>query len=273
MQNGLQGRLTADTVLLSLALHPYKHLIRRWNWKTACLSALSRGILILIANLSAGGAGAVGAMFAEACYRALTSGFCSAVTQKFRFAQPAWVATVIPIVLIPVVGESGEFVVHLMSGTQRLGATVIVSMIYTAISTLVEVFAMRRGILVMGPNSGSLLQDLKKGSELIFAFCAKGLNVVSAALAPVRDNALSCIRRIAGAMLAFTNGKPSGHHCKVVRMLTGTGTKPFKSLVRQFQLVIISLFNSCGLPINREQSNATIWLLQDSDDCRSDIER
>ncbi len=106
-------------------------------------------------------------MLAEACYRALTSGFYSALTQAFRFAQPVWAASAIPMILIPIIGDSCEFAVHGIRGTQRLVATVAASLVFTAISTLLELFAMRRGVLVMGQNSRSLVEDLKSFPNLL----------------------------------------------------------------------------------------------------------
>jgi len=163
-------RLVVNKVLICLAVNPYRHLIRRWNWKSAFLSALMRGILILLANLSTGGARAVGAMFTEVCYRALTSGFCSALTQAFRYARPVWAASIIPIILIPVIADGCELVVHLMLGTQCLGATAAASLIFTAASTSLELFAMRRGVLVMGQNKRPLTEDLKSIPTLIVDF-------------------------------------------------------------------------------------------------------
>ena len=158
-------RLSVDKVLICLSINPYRHVIRRWNWKSAFLSAFCRSILIFLTNLSAGGSSAVGAMLAEACYRALTSGFYSALTQAFRFAQPVWAASVIPMILIPMVADSCEFAVHGIRGTKRLVATVAVSMIFTAVSTMLELFAMRRGVLVMGQNGRSLLDGPQELSQ------------------------------------------------------------------------------------------------------------
>ena len=166
MHNKTHNRLSVDKVLICLSINPYRHIIRRWNWKSACLSAFSRSILILLINWPAGGANAVGAMLVEACYRALTSGFYSALTQAFRFAQPVWAASAIPMILIPIIADSCEFAVHGIHGTQRLAATVAASMIFTAITTLLELFAMRRGVLVMGRNSRPLLEDLKSFPNL-----------------------------------------------------------------------------------------------------------
>jgi hypothetical protein len=171
MNASARGKLTVAKVLLCLALNPCRHLLRRWNWKTSCLSALFRGILILMANLSGGLHGAVGAMLAESCYRALTSGFYSAFTQAFRLAQPVWAASAIPMILIPVVSDGFECIMHGMRSTQRLGATVMVSVTFTAVSTMFELFAMRHGVLVMGKDSQPLAEDLKKIPLLLIEFC------------------------------------------------------------------------------------------------------
>jgi hypothetical protein len=169
MNETTRSCLAVDKVLMCLSTNPYRHLIRRWNWKTACLSACSRGTLIFLANISAGSSGALGAMLAEVCYRGLTSGFFGALTQAFRFAQPAWAASMIPMVFVPLVADSCEFALHGMRGTQRLGATVAVSVVFTAVSTLLESFAMRHGVLVMGSNSRSLLKDIRSLPKLLLA--------------------------------------------------------------------------------------------------------
>jgi hypothetical protein len=180
--------LTVETVLFCLVMNPYRHLLRRWNWKAACLSVCPRSTAILMANLSAGPAGAVGAMLTEACYRALTSGFHSALNQAFRHARPLWVTSAVSMLVIPAVGESIEFIMHSARGTQRLGATITVSLILTAMSTLFEMFAMRRGVLVVGQNSGSLLQDLKMIPELMLSFGRESLRCIGIGQSTRRRN-------------------------------------------------------------------------------------
>jgi hypothetical protein len=175
-----RSELTVGTVLVCLATNPYRHLIRRWNWKTACLSSVFRGILVLLANLSAGPDSAVGAMLAESCYRALTSGFYGAFTQAFRFARPAWAASAIPMILVPIISDSLELSMHSLRGTQQLGATAAASVIFTAASTLFELFVMRHGVLVMGQNRKPLAEDLRRIPKLLIDFLGEGLQLLSA---------------------------------------------------------------------------------------------
>ena len=94
------------------------------------------------------GDNSVGAMFAEACYRALTSGFYNAGIQGFRYARPVWAALIFPMALVLIVGDGMEYIVHFMCGTQRLRSTVTASLIFTIIFTFLELFAMHHGVLV-----------------------------------------------------------------------------------------------------------------------------
>lgn len=186
MRRIVHNRLTVEKVLICLFRHPYRHIIRRWNWKAACLSAFSRGLLILLTNLSAGRSSAAGAMFAEVCYRVLTSGFYSSVTQTFRFARPVWAASLVSMALLPIISDTAEFIVHFLHGTERLGATVIASVIFTALSTLIELFVMRHGILVVGQSSKSLLQDIKSIPGLIVVIFYDFQSSLFEASVPVR---------------------------------------------------------------------------------------
>lgn len=201
-------RLTVDRVLICLSMNPYRHLIRRWNWKSACLSALLRGILVFGANLSAGGSSAAGAMLAEIFYRALTSGFYSALTQSFRFAQPVWAASGIPVILIPIVSDGCELAMHGMRGTQHLGATAAASMIFTAVSTSFELFAMRNNVLVMGENSRPLMQDLKSLPNLVVIFANQTSRRLLSTITSVGGRKQSDRQAKAQALSALRHCKP-----------------------------------------------------------------
>jgi hypothetical protein len=165
-KNIVSHGLSAVTVLKCLCKSPYKHLIRRWNWKTALFSVFFRGVVILVANLPSGGVCAFEVMLVEICYRGLTSGFFSSAIQSFRCVRPAWAATLVTIAFIPGTADVLEILVQRLHGTERLGATITASLILTCLSVLFELFAMRHGILVMGKTGGTLLQDLRSLCQL-----------------------------------------------------------------------------------------------------------
>jgi len=63
------------TALVQLITRPADLLVRRWNWKSAASSSLIRAMIFFFADVTAGWRAALGAVVAEYCYRALTSGF------------------------------------------------------------------------------------------------------------------------------------------------------------------------------------------------------
>ena len=51
-------------------------------------------------------------------------------------------------------------------------ASLTVSVVFTAISTLFNLFAMRRGVLIVGEGRGTLLADLRQIPRLVVLFVA-----------------------------------------------------------------------------------------------------
>lgn len=165
-------------VFRSLAAAPWTLLIRRWNWKAAMFSSLFRGSIFFTANLSAGWRAAVGALAAEFVLRAATSGFYGALTQAFRRVEPAHLAAVTVILLLPIVTHSLEFLVHWARGTPKLVASIAVSACFTCVSTLFNLYAMRRGTLVTGDGGSGLVDDMKRMPAVIAGFLMAGPKLI-----------------------------------------------------------------------------------------------
>jgi len=165
---------TVSAVFCGILRHPFRHLLRRWNWKSAVLSSLLRAPIFFFTNLMAGWHAALGAMLAELVFRAVTSGFYGAITESFSLARPPWAATTVAMVALPILAHSMEFVVHWVRGTPNLGLSIATSVIFTALSTAFNLYAMRRGILVTSRNGKSLGHDLSQIPPLLLAFILAG---------------------------------------------------------------------------------------------------
>jgi hypothetical protein len=165
-------------VLRDLIRRPGTLLVEQWNWKSAVFSSIIRATIFLFANLSAGWHAATGAMAAEFVYRAISAGFYGALTQAFRRAQPVWVAGITVMLLLPLVSHSMELTIHLLRGTPKIVTSMIVSVCFTAISTLFNLYAMRRGVLVTGKDAGSIGADLRRVPALIASFVVAGPVIV-----------------------------------------------------------------------------------------------
>lgn len=165
---------TVLSVFRELARHPWTHLVRRWNWKSAVTSAILRAAIFFAVNLAAGPREAAGAMLAEFSYRVVISGFYGAVTQAFRRAEPAWAAFTVAMIVLPATSHLLEFTVHWLRGTPKLAASIIASICFTGISTVFNLYAMRRGVLVVGEERRSLWQDLRAMPRIIAGFLTEG---------------------------------------------------------------------------------------------------
>jgi hypothetical protein len=170
---------TVGSVLLGLVRHPGRYLIARWNWKSALLSSLLRATIFFCTNLISGLHAALGAMLAELILRACTSGFYGAITEAFSEAQPAWAATAAAMVALPCTAHSLEFLVHWLRGTPKLGLSIGTSVIFTAISTAFNLYAMRRGVLTTGGSSKSLGHDLSRIPPLLVSFFLAGPRAIA----------------------------------------------------------------------------------------------
>jgi hypothetical protein len=159
-------------VLSEIRTHPGELLIRQWNWKSAVFSSLVRATIFLFTNLAAGWRSAVGAMAAEFVFRAVISGFYGSLIQAFRNAEPLWLATLTVMILLPLAAHSLELAVHLANGTPKLAHSLIASVAFTEIATLFNLYAMRRGALVVGAEASSIGSDLRRVPALIAGFVA-----------------------------------------------------------------------------------------------------
>jgi hypothetical protein len=173
---------TIRDVLLDLRSNPGELLLRQWNWKSAAFSSVIRAFIFLFANLTAGWRAAAGAMAAEFLFRAITSGFYGSLTQAFRQAEPACMAAVTILILLPLISHSLEFAIHLARGTPKLLPSMIASIAFTEISTLFNFYAMRRGALVVGVGGSSLAADMRRIPLLIAGFVAAGPIAIARAI-------------------------------------------------------------------------------------------
>lgn len=167
---GDTGRVSLRTALAALFQSPVELLIRRWNWKSAFFSSLFRAGLFFGVNLKAGLDAAVSAMLVEFVYRAATAGFYGALTQSLRKVTPAWHGSLAAMILLPVAGHAMEFVIHWLRGTPKLGESILASVGFTLISTLFNLHAMRRGVLVTGGEGRSIWCDLRALPEVVATF-------------------------------------------------------------------------------------------------------
>jgi hypothetical protein len=158
-------------LLFALARHPQR-LLTLWNWKSASLSILLRGPIFLVAAVRHGWEAVLGALFAESIFCVVTAGFYGAIIQSLKDAQPQWLTGTLLAVVIPMIFQVLEYLLHWFRGTPHLRIAGIVSLIVGSISALFNWYAMRRGTLLVGGEGKSFGGDLLRLPILLLSFFA-----------------------------------------------------------------------------------------------------
>lgn len=131
-----------------------------WNWKSALLSSVGRAAIFFGISLQSGIAAALAAGQTEFIYRALAAGFYGGLTARLSRMEPPWIGTWSALIVVPAIAHTIEYSVHYWAGTANAGEAVLASIAVSVATTRVNVFAMRRGLLVTGANRHSLRHDL-----------------------------------------------------------------------------------------------------------------
>ncbi len=160
--------------LLGIFQDPVSVLWRRWNWKAAALSIVFRAPVYFIASFRSGWRETFAALLAESVYCAGTAGFYGAFVQAIRNAQPAWLTALVLTLFLPAIMQGIEYLVHWLRGTHHLHAVLIGSAAVSAISSLFNWFAMKRGTLLVGEEGMSFKRDLRRLPLLAVSFMIGG---------------------------------------------------------------------------------------------------
>ncbi len=134
------------------------------------LSSWFRAAIFFFVNLTVGWSAAVAAMGTELVFRGITSGFYGAISEGFAEAEPQWAAALCVMVAVPVMNHSLEFGVHWLRGTQKLMPSIAASVVFTVLSTLFNLYAMRRGALTVGSGARIVAGGFAAESEAALGF-------------------------------------------------------------------------------------------------------
>ncbi len=167
--------MTATDAVQSIVNDPWGRLVRDWNWKSALFSSVIRGCIFFGANASAGPEAAAGASLAEFAFGATVGGLYGSLVQMFRKVEPTWQAALSVGLILPGTVHTLEFLLHWWRGTPNLDLSVAVSICYTGIAMLFNLYAMRRGVMVVGEQQRPLLEDVRMFPSIIAGFLLTGV--------------------------------------------------------------------------------------------------
>lgn len=163
-------------------------ILRHWNYKSAIFSGLFRAPIFFFTYLQFAGKNrnaketimlALGAAAAQFAYRFVFAGINGSLIQMFRRVEPAWQALVVIMLLIPAVSHTLEFIVQhtyafATGTTQQTDEAIVRSICVSIISALFNLFAMRRGLMLVGKDEDrkSIWGDMKHTPVVVVEFVA-----------------------------------------------------------------------------------------------------
>lgn len=174
-------------VFRNLLGHPAQ-IITRWNWKSASLGAIVRASFYFTVYQASRESWIVTltAVLVELGFRFVTTGIAGAVVQSFRRATPVWAANLIVSISLPAFSHSVEFITHyaqeryffdIFAASENSVArqrAFAVSVLFSVISALFNLFAMKHGVLLVGAGdeTKSLVSDIKRMPRMVGEFTA-----------------------------------------------------------------------------------------------------
>ena len=167
-------RTTVGKALLQLFQNPFYYFVQHWNWKSALFGAINRGTIFFIATMKRGRVEISIAVLVEIIFSCATAGVYAAFTQAMRFAQPGWLAACIVAVGIPAALYGVDYFAHLWTGMHHVRPAVTFATGLSVLSTLFNLFIMRRGAMVVGEDSQPLWRDLIRMPVLLVQFLIAG---------------------------------------------------------------------------------------------------
>jgi hypothetical protein len=154
-----------------LVRHPIEMLIFRWNWKAAVLSGTMRSMIYLVTHIKQGWRAALGAMSIEFVFRVIVSGASGSLVQSFHRAQPVWLSTLCVMFLLPAISTIIEFTLHTLNGDVKRGQAIIISITFSILSAIFNLFAMRRNaLLVKDKDQQTFARDMAKMPSIVAEF-------------------------------------------------------------------------------------------------------
>jgi len=166
------SEISVRDVCINVIRHPLQ-LITRWNWKAVLLAVIVRAAIYLVVyTISKESTVTIlTAVVFEAISRFLTTGVAGALVQSFRKATPIWLANLIVSVLLPAFSHTVEYLTHytqehyysdMFAASQNSGRekTFPISVLFSVVSVLFNLYAMRNGALLVG--AGEATQTLRK---------------------------------------------------------------------------------------------------------------
>ena len=252
-------RTTVGKALLQVLSNPFYYFIQQWNWKSAMFGAINRSAIFLVATMKRGRVEMSVAVVVEILFSCATAGIYAAFTQAMRFAEPEWLGAGVVALIIPGVLFGADYFAHVWTGMHNVRPAVGFATGLSVVSTLFNLFIMRRGALVVGEGSQPLWRDLIRIPGLIVQFVIAGpawlWSLITGRRGKARTEtvvllALLAVPPIARAQAASANGHAPLTTDQVVSQLVQQNQRR-AALLKHYQSCRFYSVDYAGFPSNK----------------------
>ena len=165
-ERGPDRMMTVLSVTRALLANPFRSFICGWNWKAGLLSGIFRAALFAIAVVRPSEAvrdpAGLGGIALQLAFRIAVGGIWGTVAQAFQEAEPAWLAALWSAAVLPAAVHLVEYFVLRANHVAHLEAGMIASISLSVLSLLLNWRLMRKGLLLTGKGSDSLVNDFSR---------------------------------------------------------------------------------------------------------------
>jgi hypothetical protein len=172
-----QDRASALFRSVSVLAYP----IRYWNWKTALIAAVIRGLVFLLALGNHGGKRSA---LVEIVYVVLTSGFYSAMQQGLLAVRPLWLSRMGIVAGVPTLALAVDCLAHIAAGSASPKGVTLGVLVFSLISAAFHLHVMENGVMLTGSEGASFVSDMKAVPRLLLSFVTTPLNWAASAIKP-----------------------------------------------------------------------------------------
>lgn len=141
-----------------------------WNWKCALLSATARSLVYLVAMIRTRTHGHASIVLVEIAYVTLTAGIWAGLQQRALALRSRMLGNLCIALAVPALAQTLDWLAHHVAGAPVSGRATISVCIFTGISALFHLHAMRRGAFITGSSGRALAHDFRAIPGLIAGF-------------------------------------------------------------------------------------------------------
>jgi hypothetical protein len=165
------------SVAHSLLADPFRSFVFHWNWKAGFLSGIFRAAVFSVAVIPRDSSAFRGVAI-QLAFRVAVGGLWGTVAQAFRQAEPAWFAGLFVAAFLPGSVHLAEYLILRASHMPHLRAGMIASVVLSVTSLLLNWGLMRKGLLLTGEGTDSLVTDFCRLPAALRDFLLAGPRLV-----------------------------------------------------------------------------------------------